>query len=75
MDSAVSFSHQYEGLDTRRHNGGKWPGGVGNVAFSDGHSESRKDANINPPADPIAKSSKSLINSKYWDPLQRAGDR
>ncbi len=55
MDSAVSFSHQYEGLDTRRHNGGKWPGGVGNVAFSDGHSESRKDANINPPADPICQ--------------------
>lgn len=75
MDPAKSSSHQFEGIDTRRHNGGKW-GGVGDVAFVDGHAESRKDANINPPLDPLAGgSSQCLINSRYWDPLQRAGTR
>jgi prepilin-type N-terminal cleavage/methylation domain-containing protein/prepilin-type processing-associated H-X9-DG protein len=75
MDPAASSSQQFEGLDTRRHNGGKW-GGSANVAFADGHAESRKDANINPPADPLAGgSTKCLINSQYWDPLQRAGTR
>lgn len=76
MDSTKSYSQQFEGLDTRRHNSGRWPGGLANVAFSDGHSESRKDPNINPPVDPLsASSTQCLINSKYWDPLQRAGGR
>jgi len=44
-------------------------GGVGVVVFADSHSEARKDANINPQA------SNQLINSKYWDPLLRAGDQ
>ncbi len=72
---APSASGQYEGIDTTRHNGGKFPGS-GNVGFADGHSESKREADINPPADPeFAGSSKSLINSHYWDPLQRGGDR
>jgi prepilin-type N-terminal cleavage/methylation domain-containing protein len=76
MDPAKSSSDQFEGIDTRRHNSGKWPGGLGNVAFSDGHSESRKDVNINPPVDPLGGSStQCLVNSHYWDPLQRAGGR
>jgi prepilin-type N-terminal cleavage/methylation domain-containing protein len=75
MDSSKSTSQQFEGIDTRRHNGGKW-GGVGDVAFVDGHAESKKDANINPPIDPLGgASSQCLVNSRYWDPLQRAGTR
>jgi prepilin-type N-terminal cleavage/methylation domain-containing protein/prepilin-type processing-associated H-X9-DG protein len=76
MDPSKSASQQFEGLDTRRHNGGKWGGGLANVAFADGHSESRKDPQINPPMDPLsASSSQCLVNSHYWDPLQRAGTR
>jgi len=77
MDPANSSSQQFEGIDTRRHNGGRWPGGMGNVAFADGHAESRKDVNINPAVDPLnsGNPTKALINSHYWDPLQRAGDK
>jgi prepilin-type N-terminal cleavage/methylation domain-containing protein/prepilin-type processing-associated H-X9-DG protein len=76
MDPTKSMSQQFEGLDTRRHNGGKWPGGSANVAFADGHSESRKDPQINPPVDPLsASSTQCLVNSRFWDPLQRAGTR
>ena len=62
----------FEGLDTIRHNNGKFPG-VANVGFADGHSESRRDANINPPVDPRGGSTQGLINSRYWDPQQKAG--
>jgi hypothetical protein len=73
MNSATSSSQQFEGVDTRRHNGGKW-GGAGCTCFVDGHAESRKDANINPPKDPEGGgNAQCLINSRYWDPLQRAG--
>ena len=76
MNAANSGSQQFEGIDTRRHNGGKWPGGAGNVAFSDAHAESRKDVEINPPSDPLSGGSiQCLGNSRYWDPLQRAGSR
>ena len=69
-----SATLDYEGVDTIRHNAGKFPG-VGNVGFSDGHAESRKDANINPPADPQGGSFQALVNSQYWDPRQSAGQR
>jgi len=61
----------YEGIACRHGGGGSGHinGGLGVVVFSDGHSETRKDANINPQA------SNQLKNSKYWDPLQRAGDQ
>lgn len=76
MNPANSSSQQFEGVDTRRHNGGKWPNGLGNVAFSDAHAESRKDVDINPPTDPLAGgSAQCLGNSRFWDPLQRAGAR
>jgi prepilin-type N-terminal cleavage/methylation domain-containing protein/prepilin-type processing-associated H-X9-DG protein len=76
MDPAHSSSHQYEGIDTRRHYGGKWPGGTGNVVFADGHSKAYQDSQINPPKDPLGGgNSQCLINSRYWDPLQRAGNR
>lgn len=59
----------YEGIDPIRHMG------TGVVVFNDGHSEARKDPQINPPYDPYSNNPKSLINSHFWDPLQRAGHR
>jgi prepilin-type N-terminal cleavage/methylation domain-containing protein/prepilin-type processing-associated H-X9-DG protein len=67
-----SATGEYEGIDTTRHNGGKFPG-VGNVGFADGHAESKRDADINPPVDPKTGQAQGLVNSHYWDPLQRAG--
>ncbi len=70
-----SGSGQYEGIETTRHNGGRFPGS-GNVGFADGHAEAKKEGDINPPADPeFGGSAKCLINSHFWDPLQRGGDR
>jgi prepilin-type N-terminal cleavage/methylation domain-containing protein len=48
-----------EGVDIFRHKP------RGNVIFTDGHGEARKDAEINPPI------SGSLVNSFLWDPLQQ----
>ncbi len=48
-----------EGVDTIRHKG------LGVVVYVDGHSEARKDRNVNPP------SSGSLVNGRFWDPLRR----
>jgi prepilin-type processing-associated H-X9-DG protein len=67
-----SLTGEYEGIDTIRHNNLKW-GGVGNVGFSDGHAEGRKDSDINPPVDPKGGATQSLVNSHYWDPSERAG--
>ena len=49
-----------EGVDIFRHA----PYGV--VVFTDGHSEIRKNEQINPPI------SGSLVNSRWWDPFQRS---
>jgi prepilin-type N-terminal cleavage/methylation domain-containing protein len=65
-DPSKSSSGQHEGIDPLRHLG------TGVVVFNDGHSEARKDQFINPPADPAGGSSLSLVNSHYWDPLQRS---
>jgi len=70
----TSSSGDYEGIDTTRHNGGKFPG-LGNVGFSDGHAESRQEARINPPSDPSGGSAQGLVNSQYWDPRQTAGQQ
>jgi prepilin-type N-terminal cleavage/methylation domain-containing protein len=59
----------YEGIDPFRHKA------TGVVGFTDGHSEFRKNADINPPMDPYSGNSKALINSQYWDPLQRGGQQ
>jgi prepilin-type N-terminal cleavage/methylation domain-containing protein/prepilin-type processing-associated H-X9-DG protein len=76
MNPLMSSSQQFEGIDTRRHYGGKWPGGLGNIAFADAHAESRKDSEINPPTDPLGGGSvQCLGNSRFWDPIQRAGSR
>jgi prepilin-type N-terminal cleavage/methylation domain-containing protein len=72
MDPAV-VSHSsfptYEGVEPKRHLG------TAVVSFNDGHSEARKSETINPPANPADGSVKSLINSRFWDPRQRAGSK
>lgn len=65
LDQKLSESKGFEGIDPHRH------AKSGNVVFNDGHSESRKSENINPPYDPAYGNPKSIINSEYWDPLQR----
>jgi prepilin-type N-terminal cleavage/methylation domain-containing protein len=67
MDTRASSSKAYEGVEPKRHLG------TAVVSFNDGHSEVRKDGKINPPVDPGSGGAKGLINSRYWDPLQRAG--
>ena len=66
MDSKASASKAYEGIDNNRHRK------LGVVSFNDGHAEARKDSQINPPTDPSGGSSTGLVNSEYWDPLNRA---
>jgi prepilin-type N-terminal cleavage/methylation domain-containing protein/prepilin-type processing-associated H-X9-DG protein len=67
-----SLGTGFEGLDTIRHNNGRFPG-VANVGFADGHSESKKDADINPQVNPNGGGTAGLRNSRYWDPQQKAG--
>lgn len=69
MDPATSSSKLYEGVEPKRHLG------MAVVVFNDGHSEARQSKSINPLADPYGGSAKALINSQYWDPLQRAGQQ
>ena len=69
MNRETSSSQAFEGVDIERHRG------TGIAVFNDGHSEVRSDAQINPPVDPGTGSADGLINSRYWDPLQRAGER
>jgi prepilin-type N-terminal cleavage/methylation domain-containing protein len=69
MDKVKSASQGFEGIDNLRHRN------TGVAVFTDCHAEARKDAMINPPVDPGAGDPKGLMNSKYWDPLKRAGDR
>jgi prepilin-type N-terminal cleavage/methylation domain-containing protein/prepilin-type processing-associated H-X9-DG protein len=57
----------YEGVEPKRHLG------MAIVSFNDGHAEARKSETINPPANPADRTAKALINSQFWDPLQRAG--
>ena len=60
----------YEGIATRHGSLAKGKNdraGRGVVVFADAHSEARVDAEINVPA------TASLVNSRYWDPFQRAG--
>lgn len=66
MDKRASSSQAFEGVDVNRHRG------TGIVVFNDGHSEVRKDSQINPPVDPSSGTARGLINSEFWDPLNRA---
>jgi hypothetical protein len=69
MDQVKSASKGFEGVDQVRHQK------VGVALFTDNHAEARRDAAINPPVDPGTGVAQGLINSKYWDPLKRGGDR
>ncbi len=69
MDAKLSTTKGFEGMDCIRHRD------TGVLVFNDGHAEARKSANINPPMDPYSGNAKAIINSRYWDPLQRGGDR
>jgi len=72
MDPAVVASSgfgTYEGVEPKRHLG------KAQMAFNDGHAESRFNKNINPPSNPYDNGPNCLINSRFWDPLQRAGQK
>ena len=56
----------WEGIDAQRHLG------ASAIVLNDGHSEVRKNDQINPPANPGGGSAKALKNSRYWDPLQHS---
>jgi len=56
----------WEGIDAQRHLG------ASAIVLNDGHSEVRKNDQINPPWDPSSGRTDGLINSRYWDPLQRS---
>jgi prepilin-type N-terminal cleavage/methylation domain-containing protein len=58
-DAGMQKGDGNEGVDIFRHKG------VGVVVDTDGHSEVKKDADINPPV------SGSYVNERFWDPLQR----
>jgi len=64
-----SFGTDKEGVCVARHSL------RGNVVFTDSHAEARKDERINPPVDPLSGNPNGLVNSRYWDPIQRAGTR
>jgi prepilin-type N-terminal cleavage/methylation domain-containing protein len=69
-NAAGSSSKQYEGVYMLRHQS------LGVMVFTDGHAEVRKDSQINPPVDPLGSpNAKALVNSQFWDPLQRAGSQ
>lgn len=67
--ASVALGGNHEGVCVVRHNQ------RGNVVFADGHSEPRKDDQINPPVNPDGGGILGLKNSQYWDPLLRAGER
>lgn len=69
MEKSRSASQGFEGIDKARHRD------MGGVVFVDGHAEARKDGKINPPVDPGSGDPKGLINSRYWDPFKRGGER
>jgi len=69
MNQKTSQSGGFEGIDQLRHRN------TGVVSFNDGHAEARKDGQINPPRDPAFGDALALINSRYWDPLKRGGER
>jgi prepilin-type N-terminal cleavage/methylation domain-containing protein len=66
MQKGPNSGGGYEGIDQFRHKN------TGIAVFNDGHSEARKDSNINPPRDPYIGGPQSIINAEFWDPLQRS---
>lgn len=66
MDQKASTTRGFEGVDHLRHLK------TGIAVFNDGHADVRKDSQINPPMDPYSGNAKALVNSRFWDPLQRS---
>ncbi len=66
MDPQNSQYRSFEGVDMKRHRDN------GVVLFNDGHSEARKNSQINPIRDPAFGDARGLINSRFWDPLRRS---
>jgi prepilin-type processing-associated H-X9-DG protein len=66
---ATSGFGTYEGVEPKRHLG------MAQMAFNDGHAERRKSTAINPPSNPYDNGPNCLVNSRFWDPLQRAGQK
>lgn len=62
--NALRDDSDNEGVDPVRHLG------MGQCCFTDGHAEARHDRNINAQGPP-SESALFLVNSRYWDPLQR----
>jgi prepilin-type N-terminal cleavage/methylation domain-containing protein/prepilin-type processing-associated H-X9-DG protein len=62
--NALKDGSDNEGVDPVRHLG------MGQCCFTDGHAEARHDRNINAQG-PSSNPAKFLVNSRYWDPLQR----
>ena len=69
MEERASASKCFEGVEMERH------GKIGIAGFVDAHAEARKNDRINPPVDPGTGDVRGLVNSRYWDPLKRGGDR
>jgi prepilin-type N-terminal cleavage/methylation domain-containing protein len=69
MNLNGTLGRAFEGVNITRHRK------LGIVVFTDGHSEARRDKDINPPRDPASGDALGLVNSRYWDPLKRAGNR
>ena len=69
MDERASASKSFEGVEMVRH------AQTGVAVFVDAHAEARKSNRINPPVDPGTGDARGLINSRYWDPLKRGGER
>lgn len=69
MEERASVSKCFEGVEMERH------GKIGVAVFVDAHAEARKNNQINPPVDPGSGDARGLINSRFWDPLKRAGER
>ena len=66
MDQKASASKAFEGVDPNRHRK------TGIAVFNDGHAEVRRGESINPPVDPSSGVAAGLVNSEFWDPLNKA---
>lgn len=66
MDQKASASKAFEGVDPNRHRK------TGIAVFIDGHAEVRRGESINPPVDPSSGVAAGLVNSEFWDPLNKA---
>ncbi len=69
MDPKASTTRGFEGVDILRHEK------TGVCVFNDGHADARKNELIDPPVDPASGGARGVINSRFWDPAQSAGQQ